>query len=124
MANKPIQQTQEQQRAAQAWNDVKSVIGKKWAKEYKSAVKSGPADIQTSGLGQTVAFWRSKKNDEQYQAAYAHVHKWLQHKMGITLDLREWIATTSSNEYRLATVEALAYLGWLKRFADAEIKDS
>jgi len=37
-------------------------------------------------------------------------------------DLRGWIAQTASvAEYRRATLEALAFLTWLKRFAEAEL---
>ena len=50
-------QTQEQERAKQAWENVHGdVKGKNFAGEYKSLVSSAPADIQTNGLGQTVAF--------------------------------------------------------------------
>jgi CRISPR-associated protein Cmr5 len=36
-------------------------------------------------------------------------------------DLMRWITQTDSRRYRHATVEALAFLGWLKRFAQAEL---
>ncbi|MBO9308100.1 type III-B CRISPR module-associated protein Cmr5, partial [Thermomicrobium sp.] len=37
-------------------------------------------------------------------------------------DLREWIVRQASvAEYRRATLEALAFLAWLKRFAEAEL---
>jgi len=38
--------------------------------------------------------------------------------------LLHWIMTTASTEdYRRATAEAMAFLVWLKRFSEAEIKD-
>jgi CRISPR-associated protein Cmr5 len=123
MAITSIQRTQEQDRAARAYADVTSVRGHSYASKYKSLVRSAPADIQTSGLGQTVAFWRAKGKDE-HGALYQHVSIWLKGKFGYTGELHQWIidARTSSDDYRRATVEAMAYLGWLKRFAEAEIE--
>ena len=121
-------QTQEQERAKQAWENVHGdVKGKNFAGEYKSLVSSAPADIQTNGLGQTVAFWHSKgwekgrpKNNE-HTALYQHVSSWVMQKMDAQGDLMRWITQTDSRRYRQATVEALAFLGWLKRFAQAEL---
>jgi CRISPR-associated protein Cmr5 len=123
MATTSIQRTQEQERAAKAYTEVSSVKGKLWAKKYKSLVRSAPADIQTNGLGQTVAFWRAKAKDE-HKTLYKHVSEWLKPKFGYTGELHQWIidAGTSSDDYRRATVEAMAYLGWLKRFSEAEIE--
>lgn len=115
-------QTQEQERAAQAWKDVRDdVKGKKgFASEYKALVASAPADIQTNGLGQTLAFWLSKGKSE-HKTLYKHVSDWVTPKMGDSDDLLRWITQTESTPYRRATVESLAFLGWLKRFAQAEL---
>ena len=114
-------QTQEQRRAAQAWKDVsKDVKGKDFASEYKSLVSSAPADIQTNGLGQTLAFWRSKGKPE-HNTLYRHLSTWVIREMGEQGDLLQWITSTDSVRYRQATVEALAFLVWLKRFAQAEL---
>jgi len=120
----PIQRTQDQDRAAQAYKDVCAVPKPSVAEKYKSLVRSAPADIQTNGLGQSVAFWRAKGKDE-HNLLYQHVNAWIRNKMKLSNDLHLWIIdqTTSSDQYRRATVEALAYLGWLKRFAEAEITD-
>jgi len=121
-------QTQEQERARRAWNNVHDEVkGKGFAEGYKALVRSAPADVQTNGLGQTVAFWHSKgwekgkpKNNE-HTALYRHVSSWMMQKMGGQSDLMRWITQTDSRCYRQATVEALAFLGWLKRFAQAEL---
>jgi CRISPR-associated protein Cmr5 len=34
----------------------------------------------------------------------------------------EWILRQDSSTYRRATTESLAFLNWLKRFAEAELK--
>ncbi len=114
-------QTQEQERAARAWENVSNgVKGKGFAKEYKALAASAPADIQTNGLGQTLAFWLSKGKGE-HKALYGHVSAWVISRMGASGDLLQWINQTDSTRYRQATVEALAFLGWLKRFAQAEL---
>jgi CRISPR-associated protein Cmr5 len=112
-------QTQEQKRAKQAWENVKDVK-RGFANEYKALVSSAPADIQTNGLGQTVAFWRSKGKDH-HEALYNHLSNWVMQEMREQGDLMYWIMQTDSRRYRQATVEALAFLGWLKRFAQAEL---
>lgn len=114
-------QTQEQKRAKQAWEDIhKGVKGKNFADEYKALASSAPADIQANGLGQTVAFWRAKGN-AQHKTLYRHLSNWVMQEMGEQGDLMRWITQTGSRRYRQATVEALAFLGWLKRFAQAEL---
>jgi CRISPR-associated protein Cmr5 len=114
-------QTQEQERAKQAWENIHGdVKGKNFAGEYKSLVSSAPADIQTNGLGQTAAFWRSKGKDH-HKVLYNHLSTWVMQKMEVQGDLMRWITQTDSRRYRQATVEALAFLGWLKRFAQAEL---
>jgi CRISPR-associated protein Cmr5 len=114
-------QTQEQRRAKQAWNNVHDEVkGKSFAGEYKALVSSAPADIQTNGLGQTVAFWRSK-GDSQHKTLYRHLSNWVMQEMSEQGDLMRWITQTDSRRYRQATVEALAFLVWLKRFAQAEL---
>jgi len=114
-------QTQEQRRAAQAWQDVSNdVKGKGFAAEYKSLASSAPADVQTNGLGQTLAFWKSKGKSE-HKTLYRHLSTWVIREWGAEGDLLRWITNTDSVRYRQATVEALAFLAWLKRFAQAEL---
>jgi CRISPR-associated protein Cmr5 len=114
-------QTQEQKRAKRAWKDIhKGVKGKSFAEEYKALVSSAPADIQTNGLGQTVAFWCAKGKDH-HETLYSHLSNWFTQEMDVRGDLMRWITQTDSRRYRQATVEALAFLGWLKRFSQAEL---
>ena len=114
-------QTQEQKRAQKAWENVHGdVKGKNFADEYKTLVSSAPADIQTNGLGQTVAFWLAKGN-AQHKTLYRHLSTWVMQNTNAQGDLMRWITQTDSRRYRQATVEALAFLGWLKRFAQAEL---
>jgi CRISPR-associated protein Cmr5 len=117
------QQSLEQKRAQAAWTAVKNVSEKK--KEYKALANNAPADIQINGLGQTLAFWRAKGKGE-HKAIYSAVSDWVtkQLKATHTDGLLGWIMNeATSQQYRQATTEALAFLVWLKRFAEAELGD-
>ncbi len=133
--------TLEQKRAKKAWDQVKAVP-KRFHKEYRSLVRKVPAMIKMCGLGQTLAFLLAKEEKEAQKirdtsdpgkleraegCLYKHLEEWL-------LDEEAPIAWPDSPEdqplmnrimgvesavYRQATREALAYLGWLKRFAEA-----
>jgi CRISPR-associated protein Cmr5 len=117
----------EQQRARYAWSKVEGVKGGGYAKEYRALVRSAGADIQTSGLGQTLAFWKSKDSDA-HSKLYEHVSGWVGKRVDESwtdVDLLHQLIeeTTSSDQYRRATIEATALLVWFKRFAEAEISD-
>lgn len=127
------QRTLEQKRADFAWKKIKEVDNKV-QEEYSSLVKKAPADIQTNGLGQTIAFWRAKgyekghpKDDGKNAHAQLldHLTQWLKSSDALSLptdNLVEWVSQTAKvNDYRRATTEAIAFLVWLKRFAEAEL---
>lgn len=120
------QRSLEQKRANHAYEAVTKAKGEKEKeKELRSLARSAPASIQSVGLGQTLAFWKAKK-EEHHLALYNALSGWLKEQLGIeeSRDLLEWIATTADSlQYRQATAEALAYLNWYKRFAEAELKE-
>ncbi|MFB3764880.1 MAG: type III-B CRISPR module-associated protein Cmr5 [Methanotrichaceae archaeon] len=118
------QRTIEQRRAEEAWNKIKEVLEKDWKDKYLPLAQSAPADIQNNGLAQTLAFWGAKR-ESHHKALYGHVSGWVMRQMGLGgQDLLGWItnANTSSEQYRQATVEAMAFLVWIKRFAEAELR--
>ncbi|MBC7233573.1 MAG: type III-B CRISPR module-associated protein Cmr5 [Chloroflexi bacterium] len=139
------QRSLEQERASVAWECIQRVQErnkqledkKKYAKEYSSLARSAPADIQANGLGQTIAFWLAKgyewdkkeqqskpKQDNAHAELLSHVARWLRHRRILPegKDPVDWISQdATTDEYRLATVEAIAFLTWLKRFAEAEL---
>lgn len=128
-----IQRTLEQKRADFAWQKIKQVDAA-IQEEYGSLVKKAPADIQTNGLGQTIAFWRAKGYEKghpkdngrnAHAQLLAHLTEWLKSPDALGLstdDLVEWVSKTASvDDYRRATAEAIAFLVWLKRFAEAEL---
>lgn len=119
------QRSLEQKRAAQAWDCVQAVKTRNYKKDYLSSARSAPADIQANGLGQTLAFWCAKKKEED-KALYQHVATWVKMQVHFTqpADLLEWIIQkASTDEYRRATTEGIAFLSWIKRFAEAELGD-
>lgn len=132
------QRTLEQERAAFAWDCIQNIKKEIFAgdmkkqENYSSLARKAPADIQTNGLGQTVAFWRAKGSEKgnpkpetpDYQILQ-HITKWLNHPKSMKLgedDIIEWVAKKADvNLYRRATTEAIAFLVWLKRFAESDL---
>ena len=114
------QQSLEQKRAKAAWKAVDSV-GQQHREKYLSLAKNAPADIQMSGLGQTLAFWLANQKKPEHKDLYHHVSDWVVKQLNLNhSDLLEWIMNdASSQRYRHATNEALAFLVWVKRFAQA-----
>ena len=99
--------------------------GDEWKEKYGSVVRKLPSYILTNGLGQTLAFLKAKGKGEpgnEHEILYQHIEEWLQRQLGINNNLLDWLVNTAtSQQYRLATMEALALLQWLKRFAEAEL---
>lgn len=132
------QRTLEQERAAFAWDCIQNIkkeifVGdQKKQENYSSLARKAPADIQTNGLGQTIAFWRAKGSDKgkpdpktpDYHILQ-HVTGWLNSKKSMNLgkpDLVEWVSKEAQTaDYRRATTETIAFLVWLKRFSEAEL---
>jgi len=130
------QRTLEQKRGAAAWGNVKWVRdnGKAYSNEYGQYARSAPADIQTNGLGQSLAFWRAKgskdgrpkdNGENAHWKLQEHVSEWVLDRLGVSHagGLLGWIMdeNTSTDDYRRVTAEAIAFLIWLKRFAEAEL---
>ena len=114
------QKTLEQRRAADAWSKVTGVSDSLQSGYASQAQRLGSL-IQVNGLGQTLAFLRSKAGDKQeMQVLYEHISTWVTPHMGVQGDLLEQMMGWSSADYRRATTEALAYALWLRRFVEAQ----
>lgn len=122
----------EQERARFAWERI--IAAKKrnndFAQKYGQLARSAAADVQTNGLAQTLAFWKAKgkgKQDDEHQVIYQDVSEWVLNRIGVSKvkELLPWIMHegTTTNQYRQATAEAMAFLQWLKRFAEAELSE-
>lgn len=123
MSNTSTRRSLEQQRAGEAWKAVHSVQDNN-GKEFKSVVTSLPADIQANGFGQTMAFLQAKGKGE-HKAAFDAVTRWVQQRLNIPdKDFMSWLMTkATTDQYRQATAEAIAFAIWMKRFAEARFKD-
>lgn len=114
-----LQQTRDQERAKQAWQDVQAAKAKPCKAKYGPLVKKIPSYILTNGLGQTLAFLLAKgKNDpgKEHFLLYQHISYWVNKDN----NLISKVQATDSVTYRYLTAETLAYLNWLKRFAEAD----
>lgn len=130
----------EQGRATYAFNAVKDINDneKKRVKEnYKSGAKKFPVLIKTNGLGQTLAFIKSKggkidprtkkKIENGYDKLYKQIGDWLHTDTANQLvprgELVKEVIELESHVYRQVTVETLALLNWMRRFVDGLMTD-
>ena len=125
----------EQGRATYAYkavNEINKSDSKKLKESYKSAAKKLPVLIKTNGLGQTLAFVKSKrakrgKPPNGYDKLYKQVGDWLRtdtaNKLVPQGELVEKVIDLSSPTYRQVTIETLALFNWMRRFVDGLMKD-
>lgn len=113
------QQTLQQLRAAAAWAHTQAVPQAS-REAYKSLVRGFAAMIQTDGLGAALVFLQAKGKQE-HKMLTQHLSAWTLKRMGANgqNDLLAWLLTQNSAAYRRAASESIAYLMWLKRFAEA-----
>jgi len=124
----------EQGRAAKAYEFALQGAAMTKKKEYKSYVKKMPMLIKTNGLGAALAFSYAKgsnsgKPDQQkaWGLLYHHLEVWLKEDSKKLIEfsdnhLTQKLMETDSATYRAVTVEVLALLNWLRRFAEALIE--
>ncbi len=124
-------QTLDQRRAKHAWEAVQQATKLKEKKDYGGHAKKLPTRIRAAGLGQALAFLLSKAGDPRAKNHKAHLgqlHKdlteWIIKERGLKANrpdsLLESIIEGDSDFLRLATDEAMNYLQWLNRFAEAD----
>ena len=122
----------EMERAEAARECVKrSVVEKRekdrnFARGYAQTVRSAGADILTNGLGQTLAFWRAKgKKDKYFLQLLDDLSEWMKGKLEMeAVSLLDWVVTKATpTAYRRALKESMAFLAWVKRFAEAEMPE-
>ena len=123
-SNKP---TLEQKRAAHALKSVHDVEQEAFGKHYRSYAEGLPATIVMNGLGQACATLLSAANgdgdrERAYQSLHQHLQAWLCRNDGVypgANSLIDAIVKHGQAEYVHAQAESLAYLVWLKKFAQA-----
>ncbi len=109
-----------QERAAYALERVQEA-GKDH--EYARLCRDLPAMLLQNGIGQSLAFLRSKRDEKAAGKLYVDISGWLIEKRRIYVgdDLIEAVVRGERGDYMAAQEEALELCGWLKRFADALI---
>ena len=125
--------TLDQRRANHAWKAIQAAkrLPKDKGKEYGGHAKKLPTRIMAAGLGQALAFILAKAGNPASRDHKAHVKQlhddltdWVIKQRPLSAkrpnSLIESIVEGDSHFLRRATDEALAYLLWLKRFAEAE----
>ena len=118
----------EQGRAKYAFEAVNGVSQKEsdsFKKNYKSVAKKLPVLVKMNGLGQSLAF--IKQRNTGYDKLYEQIGNWLQivdtKQLVSKGELVEQVIQLKSPDYRQVTVETLALLNWIRRFADGLMKD-
>jgi CRISPR-associated protein Cmr5 len=119
--------TLDQRRAKHAWEVVQRAKQKlddhkdQDPKKFGGQAKKLPTRIMAAGLGQALAFLKAK---DYAPGLLAELNDWMKQRIpptqGESADLLERIIHGDSDFLRRATDEVLAYLLWLKRFAEAE----
>ncbi len=129
-----IRKTLDQRRAEHAWQKIISQAKREGgsrkydekAKEYAREAKKLPVRIMAAGLGHALAFLLAKAKDKKPNLKRLHddLTDWIIRRRRISAtkpeSLMESIVDGDSEFLRRATEEALAYLVWLNRFAEAE----
>ncbi len=127
--------TLDQRRAQHAWDAVEQAAKLKEddKKTFAREAKKLPIRIKTAGLGQAVAFLRAKKDKKKREDEDPRIRllrelgNWLLDERGLESPsqdedaLIQAIIRGDADLLRRATEEALLYLQWLTRFAEAEI---
>lgn len=125
-------QSIEQERAQHAMKQVSDVLGLSDSvkKKFKAYANSLPAMIQSTGLGQALAFAKVKANGKGDEAAawnamYKALDNWMQSRKiwSERDDTLSVLVAGNQHQYQLAQAEAFAYLVWLKQFARAMITE-
>ncbi|NOX36048.1 MAG: type III-B CRISPR module-associated protein Cmr5 [Calditrichaeota bacterium] len=109
--------TLENNRAKFAFEMVRAVKEKK--DEYKSWSKKIPVLIKSNGLGQTLAFMKSR-NKPETNLMLEQIKNWLIRKNEIqpNEDVIKKITEIDSSIYRRWSRETIALFNWVRRFAD------
>ncbi|QDT31142.1 type III-B CRISPR module-associated protein Cmr5 [Thalassoglobus polymorphus] len=127
MTNKSPFLTRDQRRAQHALSKVREVPDKLQS-DYQTLVKGFSATIVTNGLGQACAMLLAKAENKDasnsaHRRLYEHLSDWLLTEAKVypddTKELIEAVIGHGQSQYIRAQAESLAYLDWLKKFAQA-----
>ncbi len=138
----PQRRNSEQERGRQAWEHIREIKQRQndsLEKEYRTLTRRLSTMIQGNGLGQTLGYLKAKGKNDSNKAPYLllkHLTEWMRAPGHFAIENRaaideghdgllRWITDqgTSSVDYRRATSECQAFGLWLRRFAEAELKE-
>jgi len=111
------------QRRARAALDLLSKIEEKGneRKEFTQFCKSFPTMVLKNGLGQSLAFIRSK-HEKRYEIMYDTLNAWLVKELKLDgKDTFLKIHEMDAKQYMQAQTESLRFLEWVKRYESAKI---
>lgn len=130
-----MNQTIEQERAAFALKEIQALVATDIKRsELRSYTSALPAMIHMNGLGQALAFCYAKskgRSGNAYGAIYGVLSGWLT-KDGQPLapaeanearDALKRLTAVDLGLYRVAQIEALALMEWIRKFAIAFLID-
>lgn len=115
-------QTRQQLRAKHALVAVQKLQGMGMDSKIKGRASELPFMIHTCGLGQALAFFKSKGSKDGYDLMLAMLDAWLREKGSPFAGARESLEAVTQcdmQKYRIAQVEAVQYMEWVKKFASA-----
>lgn len=132
MSDDETTQTLEQLRAEDALGAVRDVEDESadFQDTYRQQVRGLAARIVDSGLGQTCATLLSDSDGgDAYEALYEALTDWLtsssyESPYSDREDVLEQMTSGDQSDYLHAHTEALAWLSWTKKFAQAFLADS
>lgn len=131
--DKQTPKTIAQKRAAFSYQRVRAMVSgstpdDKAPQRFKAYANSFPAKVQMNGLGQALAFARSKSGATAEGKAWQHLYQlvsdWLARAEGCfaNQDVLEGIMSSDMQGYCQAQAEVQALMVWVKQFARAEIR--
>ena len=111
--------TRDQRRASDAWAAIEKIRKRTDRADIVRAARKLPIRIHTAGLGHAVQFVKAK---ERTEALVPLLSRWVLGKKSGDLpdDLPKAIREGDADSLRRQTAEALAWLQWFNRFAEAE----
>lgn len=122
-----MSQVMQQKRAKYALQQVKKAKDNPEvnAQEFKSRASELPFMIRANGLGQALAFFKSKGREHGYKNLYDILSQWLCSSTEYSApfsgysDALDGIVASDRKTYMVAQTEAIMFMGWVKKFATA-----
>lgn len=115
-------QSRQQLRAKHALHAVQQLQQAGMDSKIKARASELPFMIHTCGLGQALAFFKSKGGKDGYDKVHAMLDGWLREKDNVFAgkgSAMEAVTQCDLHTYRMAQTEATQYMEWVKRFANA-----